>query len=240
MGDDGKKAEADSSNNVAAAVSASLSSDDADFDMENLFKYFNTCYGEDGSRLSMDSYIKGYEEIVKFLNLLGTVFGWVASDVVAKIGVLKGHVGNAETGLHYVSIQTMTEYEVKGNMIKFKARDSTTGSRNLLRLQRALEYIIAFLVKCPEIGNEEKCCPLSQEAYRGTLMKYHPWIVQKAALAAMNLLPTKEGLIQKICHGDAERQKRADEMMPRAVEAMQKVYDKTQEVYAEHKLLELP
>lgn len=86
MGDDGKKAEADSSNNVAAAVSASLSSDDADFDMENLFKYFNTCYGEDGSRLSMDSYIKGYEEIVKFLNLLGTVFGWVASDVVAKIG----------------------------------------------------------------------------------------------------------------------------------------------------------
>ena len=37
-----------------------------------------------------------------------------------------------------------------------------------------------------------------------------------------------------------ERQKRADEMMPRAVEAMQKVYDKTQEVYGEHKLLELP
>ena len=63
--------------------------------------------------------------------------------------MLKGHVGNEETGLHYVSIQTMTEYEVKGNMIKFKARDSTTGSRNLLRLQRALEYIIAFLVKCP-------------------------------------------------------------------------------------------
>ena len=88
MGDDGKKAEADSSsNNTASAVSASSSSEnDADFDMENLFKYFDACYGEDGSTLSMDSYIKGYEEIVKFLNLLGTVFGWVASDVVAKIG----------------------------------------------------------------------------------------------------------------------------------------------------------
>merc|ERR1712117_939063 len=173
----------------------------------------------------MDSYIKGYEEIVKFLNLLGTVFGWVASDVVAKISTLKGHVNSEETGSHYVSIQTMTAYEVK---------------ENLLRLQRALEYIIAFMVKVPDIGNEDKCCPVSQEAYRATLMKFHPWIVQKAALAAMNLLPTREGLIQKICFGDEERQKRADEMMPRAVEAMQKVYDKTQEIYGEHKLLELP
>ena len=202
MGDDGKKAEADSSNNVAAAVSASLSSDDADFDMENLFKYFNTCYGEDGSRLSMDSYIKGYEEIVKFITLLGTVFGWVASDVVAKISVLKGHVGNEETGSHFVSIQTMTEYEVRENLINYEARDSTTGSWNLLQLQRALEYVIAFVVKVPEIGNEDKCCPVSQEAYKATLMKFHPWLMQKAALAVMNLLPTREGLIQKICHGD--------------------------------------
>jgi hypothetical protein len=29
----------------------------------------------------------GYEELYKFLNLLGTVFGWVASDVHAKLEV---------------------------------------------------------------------------------------------------------------------------------------------------------
>ena len=58
------------------------------------------------------------------------------------------------------------------------------------------------LIFLAEIGNEDKCCPVSQEAYKATLMKFHPWIVQKAALAAMNLLPTREGLIQKICHGD--------------------------------------
>ena len=149
MGDEAKKSEPEPSNSVAAASSASSASDD--FDMENLFKYFSECYGEDGSALRMDSYIKGYEEIVKFLNLLGTVFGWVASDVVAKISVLKGHMGNQETGSHFVSIQTMTEYEVKENLIKYKARDSTTGSRNLLRLQRALEYIIAFMVKVPGV-----------------------------------------------------------------------------------------
>ena len=66
-----------------------------------------------------------------------------------RCSTLKGHVNSEETGSHYVSIQTMTAYEVKENLIKYKARDSTTGSRNLLRLQRALEYIIAFMVKVP-------------------------------------------------------------------------------------------
>ncbi len=76
-----------------------------DFDLDNLFKYFKDCYGEDGSNLDMDKYILGYEEIVKFLNLLGTVFGWVASDVVAKLAIIKGHRENKETGQHYASIQ---------------------------------------------------------------------------------------------------------------------------------------
>ena len=84
MGDEAKKSEPEPSNSVAASASSA----NEDFDMENLFKYFSECYGEDGSALRMDSYIKGYEEIVKFLNLLGTVFGWVASDVVAKIRCL--------------------------------------------------------------------------------------------------------------------------------------------------------
>ena len=71
--------------------------------------------------------------------------------LVSRCSALKGHVNSEETGSHYVSIQTMTAYEVKENLIKYKARDSTTGSRNLLRLQRALEYIIAFMVKVPGI-----------------------------------------------------------------------------------------
>ena len=88
MGDEAKKSEPEPSNSAAASPAASLASTSDEFDMENLFKYFSECYGEDGSALRMDSYIKGYEEIVKFLNLLGTVFGWVASDVVAKIRCL--------------------------------------------------------------------------------------------------------------------------------------------------------
>ncbi len=86
----------------------------------------------------------------------------------------------------------------------------------------------------------KKCCPVSQTAYKETLMKYHPWVVQKAALMAMHMLPTKEGLIHKIC-GDSEHElAKAAEMLPKAVAAMKAVYNKTQEVYCKYELLDLP
>ena len=38
----------------------------------------------------------------------------------------------------------------------------------------------------------EKLVSVSQEAYKKTLQKFHPWVVQKAALLAMHMLPTKQ------------------------------------------------
>jgi hypothetical protein len=64
-----------------------------------------------------------------------------------KVGfqIIRGHRHNEEFGKHYVTIESMTSFEVDENLIKAKAKDCGTGSRNLLRLHRALEYIIAFL-----------------------------------------------------------------------------------------------
>lgn len=154
--------------------------------------------------------------------------------------IIKGH-RSGDLGSKYESIQGMLNHEIETKMIKPKARDSTTGTRNLLRLHRALEYINSFLEGVPALENSEKCCSMSQEAYKKTLMKFHPWVVQKAALMAMNLLPTKEGLIQKICdQGDEEAVKKAQENLDGAVKAMKKVYEITQEIYAEKDLLNLP
>lgn len=120
----------------------------------------------------------GYHELYQFLNLLGTVFGWVATDVLAKMEVVQGHQ-NGENGDKYLTVQSMLQHEIDNKLIKHKAKDSNTGTRNLLRLHRALEYIIAFLEGVQGLEAQEKCCPLSQEAYKKTLMKYHPWVVQK-------------------------------------------------------------
>ena len=68
--------------------------------------------------------------------------------------------------------------KVEHDLIKTKKKDDPSGSRTLLRLHRALEYIIAFLHKLDDIQDADLCSVISVEAYEATLMKYHPWVVQ--------------------------------------------------------------
>ena len=110
--------------------------------------------------LTVSDYIAGYKEVYKFLALLGSVFGWVGSDVYAKITTLEAYLAGDQKE-HYQKIKTMIDYEVcisakkplirmfnslqvKNNLIKSKKKDDPSGSRTLLRLHRALEYIIEF------------------------------------------------------------------------------------------------
>jgi len=210
----------------------------SDFDLERLLKSFQDCVDAEG-RILLSHYIVGYEELYKFLNLLGTVFGWVSTDVDAKLNILRD-LRKSETSQNYQDVSTMLKYEVDNKLIKYKAKDSKTGSRNLLRLHRALEYIVAFLEEVPNLDTNDKCCGISQNAYKATLMKFHPWVVQKAASLAMNLLPTKAGLIEKICGDDEVKIARAHEALPAAVKAMQDTYKKTEEIYLQFELLNLP
>jgi len=212
----------------------------ADFSLNTLRTSFEGCITEDG-KILLKNYITGFEELYKFLNLLGTVFGWVSTDVDNKIEILRQH-RKGENAKEYDTVQDMIEFEVKNKLIKPKARDSGTGARNLLRLHRALEYIIAFLKGVPDLGVDDKCSTLSQEAYKKTLIKHHPWVVQKAALLAMNLLPYKKGLIEKISgkEHESEEYKAAEDLLPLGVKVMEEVYAKTNEIYVQYEILNLP
>lgn len=157
------------------------------------------------------------------------------------IDVLRQH-RKGENAKEYQNVQDMVAYEVNNKLIKPKARDSSTGSRNLLRLHRALEYIVAFLKGVPDLEVDEKCCPLSQDAYKRTLMKHHPWVVQKAATLAMHMLPYKRGLLEKVCGKEfgSEEYKNAEEILPLGVKVMEEVYAKTNEIYVQYDILNLP
>jgi len=236
MSEEVKETASTATNDKIAAKDPNLPTD---FSLDNLKLQFEECLNDDNT-ISIEKYIFAYEELFKFLNLLGTVFGWVASDIDAKMEILRG-LKNGEQSEKYLTVQSMIQYEVDNNLIKYKAKDSSTGTRNLLRLHRALEYIAAFLDGVPGLDDKDKCCSLSQEAYKKTLIKYHPWVVQKAALLAMHMLPTREGLIAIICEpADEEVVKKSAETLEKAVMAMKKVYDVTQEVYKEKDLLALP
>jgi len=212
--------------------------EDADFSLELLTQHFKDSTAAPG--LCLASYVKGYREVYKFLNLLGTVFGWVGSDVWAKIVQLEKYLAGEEKE-HYQNIKAMIDYEVEHDLIKTKKKDDPSGSRTLLRLHRALEYIIAFLHKLDDIQDADLCSVISVEAYEATLMKYHPWVVQKAAKLAMKLLPTKGGLILKVHpEGSEEGIKKTLENFPKAVSAMRAAYDALHVHYEEKDLLNIP
>ena len=116
-----------------------------EFDLEGLKKHFESSISEDGENVILEEYLAGYEELFKFLNMLGTVFGWVASDVKAKMEILHGHRKDDKNKDNYRDLKGMLEYETGAGVIKPKAKDSSTGARNFLRLHRALEYIFTFL-----------------------------------------------------------------------------------------------
>merc|ERR1712126_634685 len=61
-----------------------------DLSLKVLQSSFEGCITEDGKLLLLN-YITGFEELYKFLNLLGTVFGWVSTDIDNKLEVLRQH-----------------------------------------------------------------------------------------------------------------------------------------------------
>jgi len=195
----------------------------------------------ENGKINLEKYLEGFEELNRLLKMLGGAFGWVSKRLEGHFEILRQH-RKGENASEYQNVQDMIAYEVKSNLIKPKARDSSTGARNLLRLHRALEYIIAFLKGVPDLGTDEKCCPLSQDAYKRTLMKHHPWVVQKAATLAMHMLPLKKGLLEKVSGKEfgSDEYKAAEEILPRGVKVMEEVYAKTEEIYKQHDLLTLP
>jgi len=209
-----------------------------EFSMDVLASMFSK--SQENVEISVAEYILGYKELYKFLCLMGTVFGWVGSDVYNKVALLEKYL-EGDKKEHYQTVKSMIQYEVENNLIKTKKKDDPSGSRTLLRLHRALEYIVAFLANMEDLEDEAYLSTVSREAYEKTLMKYHPWIVQKAAKLAMGMLPTKKGLILKVVpDNDEAKIAKARIDFPKAVDEMRKAYDKTQVFYKEHDLLNIP
>ena len=214
-----------------------------DFSLDTLQRCFKECLSKHAdNQVDIDLYLRGYEEIYKFLCLLGTVFGWVASDVMDKIDKIRRFRENPDLAAKYVSVGSMIEYELNEvKTVKVKKADDGTGTRYLIRIHRALEYVSMFLAKMSEKELHEKCGPASQDAYKSTMLKYHPWVVQKGALMASHMLPTKEGLIWKICPpGDQSRFEDTLKRLPDLVNDMKNVYESTENIYRKHNLTDLP
>lgn len=181
----------------------------------------------------LDQYLRGFHELMKFFQLMGSVFGFVSSDVKSKMEILEEY-RKKENSDKFETFHTMMSYEKNEGLLK--KSDYVSGSRTLLRLHRGLNFLRDFFEKIGTIEPTAKTCSICQASYNATLAQYHPWLVRKGALLAMHVLPTRDDLLKKICV-DVDK---AIKALPDAIKVLEKVYDRTENLYTVFDLHSLP
>ncbi|XP_067630753.1 ceramide-1-phosphate transfer protein [Eurosta solidaginis] len=203
------------------------------FDIEKVTKIFQECLYESDDVL-LAEYLEAYEEINKFFQLMGTVFGFVSSDVRSKIDILCEYRRKEATRDRFVTIKAMIEYEKDEELLKDNSYVS--GARTLLRLHRGLEFIYEFLRRLSELNECDKTHACCKSAYNDTLAKHHPWVVRKGAVVAMYALPTQGELLKRVCLNVS----RATDVLPEMLKQTKCVYDRIELIYTMHDLHGLP
>lgn len=206
------------------------------FQLSVVLDAFRKTLQDDGTLL-MDEYIRGYDELCVFFDMLGSVFGFITADVREKIGILQEH-RKSENGEKYLIIQGMFDFEIDKNLTQ-KRTAPLSGSRTLLRLHRALAFTMLFMKKLSVASGHDSSSSIAADAYNQSLANYHPWLVRKAAVWAMYTLPNIEDLKKKIAAPNMELQE-TKQLLKDATEVMKPVYDITEELYTRHNLHGLP
>eukprot|EP01137_Pigoraptor_chileana_P025453 Opistho-2@94983 len=103
---------------------------------------------EDGSvEIDTHKFLEAYGELNRVFDLLGKGFSFVTSDVTDKISILRTHLEHDSAS--YVTIHRMIAHELQREDIRQKTKPAS-GSRTLLRLHRALEFIALFFQRIAE------------------------------------------------------------------------------------------
>ena len=171
----------------------------------------------------------------RFFKLTGTLFGFVARDLEGKIRTIetrRKHSG----GHNYCNVRTMLQYEVNKGIAKVKG-SLHSGSRTLLRLHWAFEFILEFMSRIRNSTDHDRTSVIASEVYEQTLSKHHPWFTRKMAAIAMHFLPSRKELIEVMCKQDY---KTVLEMLDKVVQVGKAIYDRTEKLYSDFGLLDIP
>ncbi|XP_077534190.1 ceramide-1-phosphate transfer protein [Haemaphysalis longicornis] len=190
---------------------------------------------EDEDDLDMDSYLAAYKELCKFFQGLGSVFGFINSDVKSKIEILEEYRRSDDVGDSYATLNSMIEYEKEAGTIADEKKPS--GSRTLLRLHRALEFIAKLFRSLTSANDDTSVGKLAKASYDETLSKHHPWLIRKGAAIAMLTLPSVKQLFAKALPEEKEDLR---SLLESLADEAERVYNFTQSVYEENNILELP
>uniref|UniRef100_A0A8C6DH80 Ceramide-1-phosphate transfer protein n=1 Tax=Moschus moschiferus TaxID=68415 RepID=A0A8C6DH80_MOSMO len=174
----------------------------------------------------------------RFLNSLGTIFSFISKDVVTKLQIMD-QLRSGPQQEHYSSLQAMVAYEVGNQLVDLerRSRHPDSGCRTVLRLHRALRWLQLFLEGVRTSPEDTRTSVLCTDSYNASLATYHPWIIRRAVTVAFCALPTRKVFLESMNVGSSEQ---AVEMLDEALPFIERVYNISQKLYAEHALLDLP
>ncbi|UXI22299.1 hypothetical protein NH340_JMT08243 [Sarcoptes scabiei] len=244
-----------------------IANDNKDFDLSSVCNYFLSSI-ENQNQIKLLDYLEGYRELIKyemspkfsdskfdlsclifyffsqrFFDVFGTLFGFVTQDVYSKIEILKNYTLDETVRSNYESVRLMMDFERNENLLTDRERPS--GSRTLLRLHRALEFISKFLHEIIEISDEQSTATITRNAYRITLARYHPWYIRNMVQLAIFALPCRRTIIERI-FGQAKLESlrndsiKINENLKELADITDQVFHHTQRLYEEYNLLDLP
>ncbi|XP_046387577.1 ceramide-1-phosphate transfer protein [Ischnura elegans] len=207
------------------------------FDLRAVHDGFSSSLLQDDD-VDINFYLAAYNELYKFCSLLGTIFGFVGSDIKSKIEILESLMNEESQAGHFSTFKSMVEYEKNNDLLR--KNDYVSGCRTLLRLHRGLDFIRLFLKRVGELETKDKTSVVGQEAYNETLAQYHPWLIRKGVVVSLYSLPTKENLMLKVCGNSAEEIQKTLDVLPKMLLVTADVYNRTQAIFEQHSLLDLP
>ncbi|KAL7398612.1 hypothetical protein ABVT39_012318 [Epinephelus coioides] len=211
--------------------------EDHKFCFQEVLDTFKLCLSEN-KEVYVEHYVAGWRGLVKFLNCLGSVFSFISKDAVNKVNILVTLL-EGENGSHYATVQSMVRYELDNNLVDLTKRGShpESGCRTLLRLHRALRWLELFLERLRTSSEDSKTSVMCSEAYNESLSQHHPWVVRTAAGMAFCVLPGRPAFFEVMNVGPPEK---VVAMLGEALPLISEVYQITEELYAQHNLLDLP
>ncbi|XP_013889688.1 ceramide-1-phosphate transfer protein [Austrofundulus limnaeus] len=212
-------------------------SENQTFCLQEVLDGFKLCLSPD-KEVYMEHYVSGWRGLIKFLNSLGSVFGFITRDVVSKVQILVGLMNGANSS-QYVTVQSMVQYELQNQQVDLTMTGvhPQSGCRTLLRLHRALRWLELFLERLRISTEDGKTSVMCSEAYNESLAQHHPWMVRKLAGMAFLVLPGRPAFFDIMNVGPPEQ---VVAMLGEAVPLISEVYQITEELYAKHNLLDLP
>ncbi|MGH0185929.1 UNVERIFIED_CONTAM: hypothetical protein FKN15_019728 [Acipenser sinensis] len=221
-----------------------------DFQIHRVLTAFNSAVtGE--REILLDRYLEGWDELVKFLESLGTVIGFISQEVKGKLGLVRNLRRGApatEKGDPYRTLRSMMAHELRAGLVDFR-RQSLSGCRTLLRLHRSLHWLQLFLRAVGRSSAGDSMGVLCSVAYNQALAPYHSWLLRQAVGVALVALPDRAEFFRILCGEEeeeeeekkkGEREKEGRQLLEKTVLAITRVYNITQEAYQANGMLDLP